>query len=281
MIKKALLIISLTIVAAYNLTIIYVDNNIQNKSQLNIYDDCHKVWSARGVYENHAEQNSLISLKRAFLLGSKGAEIDLYYDVKTNDFIISHDRPKTTEEGELAYTLKEGEVLTLERVFKETGHDHYFWLDYKNLDRLSSEQTSKAIARLLSISAENSIRERIYLEGSNPLIVSKYTDAGFKTILGIHPPYESSLLSNIAINIYKMAYYFNNITAIAMSYGLLEKPYYGSQAEKNLEGLPVFLFHVPDNETLIKRLLAKKEVKVVLAGRDVSLNRADLTACEK
>lgn len=282
MIKKISFVFFLAvmlIVVAYNATILYVENNLQINQYENIYDDCHKVWSARGFYKNYAEQNSISSFSRAFSLGSKGAEVDLYFDVKSERFIISHDRPKKSAKGELLYTEKEGSILTLEKLINTVGKDHYFWLDYKNLDRLSDENTAKAIARLSKISEFDSIKSRLYIEGSNPFILSKYTDAGFNTIFGIHPSYEKNILSSVALNIYKMAYYFNNITAFAMSYGLVENPIYGSKAQKTLKGIPVFLFHVPDDEELIKSLMNKAEVRALLAGRDLSLNRADLDVC--
>lgn len=282
MIKKTLyifLVLIVVVIVLYNGVSFYVDKNIIRNDYSGVYDSCYKVWSARGIYENVEEQNSLKSLRRAFSVGYEGAEIDLYYDVESNRFVISHDRPKKSKNGKLLYSKKEGSILTLEQVFKRLGEDHYFWLDYKNLDRLSEENTNKAIARLLEISADNAIRERFYIEGSNPFILTKYTTAGFKTIFGIHPSYESKSYSSIALNIYKIAFYFNDISAFAISYGLLDDPIYGMNTQQSLKGLPVFLFHVPDNEALINELIAKQEVRMLLAGRDLSLDRAYLNVC--
>lgn len=282
MIKKVTIVFSVlffTLIVFYNVISLYVDNNIIKYQYTNIYDNCHKVWSARGFYKNHAEQNSISSFARAFSLGSVGAEVDLYFDVKTKRFIVSHDRPKKLANDKLLYTDKEGATLTLQKLLTSVGKDHYFWIDYKNLDRLSDEETVSALERLSEITKFDGIKSRIYLEGSNPFILSKYTEAGFKTILGIHTPTESSLLASFALNVFKVAYYFNNITAFAMSYGLQEDPQFGDKAQKILIGLPVFLFHVPDNEALIKNLMEKEEVRAILAGRDLSLNRANLNVC--
>lgn len=49
--------------------------------------------------------------------------------------------------------------------------------------------------------------------------------------------------------------------------------------KKILKGVPVFLFDVPDDEKLSKILMSKADVRALLAGRDLSLNRADLNAC--
>ena len=51
------------------------------------------VWAARGLYKTHSEQNSIVSMQRAFVADALGVEIDLYYDVKMDRFIISHDKP--------------------------------------------------------------------------------------------------------------------------------------------------------------------------------------------
>jgi len=279
-IKKSLFLLVVLLVITYQGLVIYVDKQLQKQSHENVYNSCHKIWSARGIYKDYVNQNSIGSFKKAFSMGSIGAEVDLYYDVETDRFIISHDRPKKDESGKLIYTKKDGRILTLEILLREVGEGHYFWIDYKNLNRISPEETNQAIARLLKITESGTIRERLYLEGSHPQRLSMYTDAGFKTIFGIHPPYEGNLLSSFTINIYKMAYYFNNISAIAMSYGLLEDPAYGPDTQEMLKAVPVFLFHVPDDEKLINTLKEKQDVRVMLIGRDISLDRASMNDCK-
>ncbi|MDA3947322.1 MAG: hypothetical protein PF439_11655, partial [Helicobacteraceae bacterium] len=176
---------------------------------------------------------------------------------------------------------KDGKILTWEALFKAAGEGQYFWLDYKNLEHLTAAETKEAIKRLLFITEEGSIRERLYIEASNPLALSKYTDAGFKTILGIHPLPEQNLAASIVINAYKIGYYFNNITALAMAYGSVENPIYGHNTEKSLASIPVFLFHVPDNVSLLQDLADKSNVKVILAGRDKSINRFQINNCKE
>ena len=283
MVKKiviTLVSLILLLVVAYNVTLVYVDNNISQKIPDNVFNDCKKVWSSRGFYDTVAEQNSIKSVKRGQALGYQGYEIDLFYDVKTNRFIVSHDRPTKDEQGNLQYTEKEGEILTLEKLFKKTAKDTYFWLDYKNLDRISPETTAIAVKRLQVISNVDGVKERIYIEGSNPLRLSMYTDAGFKTILGMHPPYEDNILSSLGVNIFKLVYYFNNITALAMNSGSQNSLIYGPQTEKLLAGIPVFLFHIPNDEKLINYFLSKKDVRVLLIDGHKKVNRADMNSCQ-
>lgn len=279
--KKSISITLLVVaVIAWNLTVSYVDKQLQENSDDSVYVNCHKVWAARGLYNGHSEQNSIVSMQRAFTEGALGVEVDLYYDVKTDRFIISHDKPVKNKEGNLVYTEKNGKLLTLEVLLESVGEGHYFWLDYKNLDKLSVQESEHAIKRLLHITSKGVLHESLYIEGSNPFRLSMYTDAGFRTILGIHPLRESSLFSSIVINGYKMGYYFNNITGIALAYGSIEDPIYGEETEKSLGTIPSFLFHVPDDKALLHTLVSKSAVRVLLVGRDMSINRFDINSCE-
>ncbi len=280
--KKSISIILLAVtVIAWKLTVAYIDKQLQEHSDDSVYASCHKVWAARGLYKTHSEQNSIVSMQRAFTEGALGVEVDLYYDVKMDRFIISHDKPVKDSEGNLSYSKKNGKLLTLENVLQTVGERHYFWLDYKNLDKLSVLESEHAIERLLSITRESELRKSLYIEGSNPFRLSLYTDAGFKTILGIHPLRESSLFSSIVINGYKMGYYFNHITGVALAYGSIDDPIYGLETEKSLVSIPVFLFHVPDDNELLHTLVSKRSVCVLLVGRDISINRFDINSCKQ
>lgn len=281
MFKRIGLFFILLVVFAWQLLIYYVDNSLSERqiSRADIYHDCAKIWSSRGYYENKNEQNSLTALNRAFSLGAMGVEVDFYYDVSSDRFIVSHDKPKKNKHGELVYKEKEGQILTLEKVFTQTASDYHFWLDYKNLDRLDEAQTQKAIARLQTITQATGFVKNVYIEGSNPLILSRYTDAGFNTILGIHPLPSSNWLAGLSISVYKLAYYFNNITALALPYGELANPTYSENAALALSSIPLFVFHVPTDRDLLQSLLDNPGVNVLLVGRDQSVNYFDMRAC--
>ncbi|TEW44236.1 hypothetical protein [Psychromonas algicola] len=278
--KKIVLIFFLLILIIYNVTNFYVDAQISQIKRKDIYNDCHKIWSARGIYTSKEEQNSIAALQKAFELGALGAEFDFYYDTKLDKFIVSHSPPKKDKDGNLIYLKKNGELLTLEKLFKAVGDGHYFWLDYKNLDRISSAETKRSIVRLNEISKNNSLKDRLYLEGSNPFRLADYSDAGFKTLFAGRPLPENNIFATISANLFKMAYYFNNLSAITMKYGDKNNPYYGQKAESALKGVPIFLFHVDDDESLLKELVKKEDVRVMLAGRDKSLNRFYINNCQ-
>lgn len=269
------------LVVIYLTTLEYVDDKLSKKKFSNIYDSCHKVWAARGLYEHRSTQNSIPSLQSAFSLGVKGVEIDTHFDIKTGRFIIVHDHPIKDKNGELTYPDKKGYLDTFISFFSSVQPSPYFWLDFKNLDKLDEVQTQQAIKRLWDIFGSSSLTKQMYIEGSSPWILEKYTNAGFNTILGIHPLYENRPFAGFVLNIYKMVFYFHNISAIAMPYGYADNPVYGKSIRKNLGQIPVFLFHVPDIEPLIKNLVDNPNVRVVLVGKDLSVNRYFINSCNQ
>lgn len=274
--KYIFIIISL-LALTYNGLLFYVNSHIDEKDHSAVYNNPHIIWSSRGIYNSPKEQNSITSFKKAFDAGSMGAEVDCYYDVFLDKFIVSHDRTKKGEKGQYRYQLKDGEILTLEKLFTTLGKDHYFWIDYKNLDRLSTKETLKAIKRLNKISIIHNIKERLYLEGSTPNHLQYYADAGYKTLFAFGPLRENHIFASLSSNFYKIAYYFYDMSAVAIHYAEIDNPKYGETAQKNLKGIPTFVFHVPNNTSLLKKLAKNPDVRVILVGRDESVNRADIT----
>ena len=261
---KYFLVVIFLLTIIYNGLLFYVDSHIHKKDYSNVYNNPHVVWSSRGLYEDSLEQNTLHSFKKAFNEGFLGVEVDCYYSLEENKFIISHAEPKKNMKP----------TLTLEKLFLELGKGHYFWIDYKNLDRLDEETSLKAIKRLDKITALDNLKERIYLEGSTPNHLQYYAGVGYKTLFAFGPLRENNVFASISSNFYKMIFYFYDMSAVAIQYGSIENPKYGKKAEKNLKGIPVFLFHIPNDTTLLKKLIEKDDVRVMLVGRDKSVNRA-------
>ncbi|WP_345970086.1 hypothetical protein WCX72_12590 [Sulfurimonas sp. HSL1-6] len=269
----------LVIVIAWNAAVYFADRQIAAKRYDGVYDSCHKVWSSRGLYDTKQERNSLTAFRRAFEAGAHGVEVDFSYDADSDRFIIGHGHPRKGPDGRTVYTEKEGGLFTLETLFRELGEEHAFWLDFKNLDHLSSEETQKAIRRLESIAVNGNVHDRLYIEGSNPLRLSLYTDAGFKTLLGTFPLADSNPVASIVLNAYKMIYAVFDITGIAMNYGSVDKPIYGENTRKQLGMIPAFVFHIPDDPSLLQELVHNSHVRVMLVGRDISIDRFAVTAC--
>ena len=269
----------LLIVIAWNAAVAFADRQLEKRPYDGVYDSCHKVWSSRGLYDTKEERNSPTAFRRAFEAGAHGVEVDFSYDTATDRFIIGHGHPRKGPDGKPVYTEKEGGLFTLEDLFRELGEGHAFWLDYKNLDHLSVEETQKAIRRLGTIAVNGSVHDRLYIEGSNPLRLSMYTDAGFKTLLGTFPLPDSNPFASIVVSAYKLLFAAFNITGIAMNYGSIDKPIYGENTQKQLGNLPVFVFHIPDDPSLLQQLVHNRHVRVMLVGRDISIDRFAVTAC--
>lgn len=269
-IKLLLLSFFPVLILFYYLTLYYV-NNYKLNDTTEVYKSCSKQWSSRGVYNTHKEQNSLKSFSKAFKSDYSGVEVDFYYDVSLNKFIVSHGKPSKNSTETL---------FTLEKLFHELGKNHYFWLDFKNLDRITMNETDKAIKHLKEITVNDSIKDKIYIEGSTVFKLSKYKAAGFKTLFALSPLPESSFFSSVASNVLKIAYSIYGFSGVAIPYGDLEDPKYGKQTQKNLSGIPTFIFHVPVNEPLLLELSNMDDVRVILAGRDKSLNIAYINSCK-
>ncbi len=241
----------------------YIDYRLARTTFSAGYDDNRKIWSARGIYGDGVDENSIQSIGHAFSEGALGVEVDVFYDVKMNDYIVSHNYP---------YELKNGKILPLSELFEALGDDHYFWLDFKKLRRLKGAEVTAAVQRLKAISKRNNLHQRIYVEGEAPTNLIVFRRAGFHTIFDTHPATDNCLFAGFMISIYKMFYYFGNHTVMGMEYGELGNPVYGKKSRKRLGRIPVFLYHVPVDEDLVDELLSIHSVKAFIVGNNQSVN---------
>ncbi len=267
---RVLAALGLMMILTFAILNAYVNRQLA-KASFTAVDDCHKVWSARGSYSNEIEQNSVASIQKAFDLGAVGVEVDVYFDRDLSDFIVSHDEP---------YVLKDGKILTLEELFAQIDEVHYYWLDFKKLRRLNRKQVQAAVSRLKAISDPYGLQNHIYVEGENPSNLAHFRRAGFRTIFDTHPLADDTWINAIVLAGYKMLFYFGEHSVMSMKYGDLDKPIYGSNTQRSLAGIPVFLYHVPVDETLVSDLLAKDSVRAMLVGRDQSVNLHHMNDCE-
>ncbi len=248
----------------------YVDSRLASKVYPNSYNDCHKVWTARGLYGGGVDQNSIESIRHAFDEGAMGVEVDIRYDLELKDYIVSHDYP---------YNKKNGKILFLSELFDALGDHHFFWLDFKAIRRLTEEQAIEAAARLTAISQKNDLKNRIYIESSNPTNLSLFKQAGFHSIFDTQPAPSNHFLAPFMITMYKIFFYFGDYSVMGMEYGELKNPIYGSETRKRLGNIPVFLYHLPVDEDLINEILRLKAVRVFIVGNNQSVNFHSKNAC--
>jgi glycerophosphoryl diester phosphodiesterase len=253
----------------------YVDHQLARRDYPGVFDDCHKVWGARGLVlaepqiVRHGMQNTIESVTLAFDEGATGCEVDVFFDGELGHFIVSHDRP---------YHLKNGQLLFLEELLAAVGQRGYIWLDFKKLRKLDETELAAAVAELLDLTRRHGDPQRMYVEGEDPLNLSAFRDAGFPTILDTHPLTDAHFLTPALINLYKLLYYFGDFTVMAMNYGKLEDPIYGERTRDRLGRLPRFIYHVEDDQAVLASLAMDAAVRVILVN-DQSLNRYGLNGC--
>ena len=149
-----------------------------NRNQVDIYNNCHKIWATRGLVTEGdlsltSSGNSIKTIKLAFQEGAKGSEVDVFFDNSLEQYIVSHNYP---------YQSINGKVLSLEELFNAIGSEFYIWLDLKKLGRLSSQQMVVAVNRLKMITTTAGNKDKIYIEGEDPVNLGYFRDADFKTI---------------------------------------------------------------------------------------------------
>jgi len=270
------IILYLFLTLIYLGTLSFVDQRLEERTFPNIYNNCNKIWATRGLVtdgylEPASKGNTVESLLLAFKHNAKGSEIDVFFDPSLNKYIVSHDYP---------YNLKNGKLLSLEELITKIGTDNFIWLDLKKLGKLSNSQVKMAVARLDQISNLNSFKEKLYIEGEDPVNLGYFRDSGFNTIFDTQPLPQSYFISTFVLNFYKIAYYFGDFTVMSMNSGNIDNPIFSSKAEKLLTNIPMFLYHVPDDKTLLSRLSNIENVKVVL-NTDHSANRFNINNCKK
>ena len=89
----------------------------------------------RGYWKKYEEQNSIKSVEEAIKKKFKGVELDIFYDKKINDFVLSHDIYDNADN-----------LLKLKDILKvDIPRDFLFWLDLKNLCILNAFNCRKKI----------------------------------------------------------------------------------------------------------------------------------------
>lgn len=217
------------------------------KSRAFFYDSCNKVWAHRGYFEAH-EQNSISAFRAAVELGARGVELDIYYDEKIDDYVVSHDYP---------YNLKEGRLLLLSDVFGAVG-DIYFWLDFKNLKKLPKDKLNKAFNRLEKIVSNFNNKNRIIVESQNVESLRHFTTGGFNTSYWIN--YRGGGVKELYG--LKLLYIMGHFSSISMDYRR-----YNHKLKEAMPRLPILLFTVNDFQT-VNRFVENESVKIILSDKN-------------
>lgn len=216
---------------------------------------CQKVWGHRG-YAADGGENSLRSVAAAFERGATGVEIDILYDRERDDFVVSHDEP---------YTLHDGQPLMLDTLLAAHGASGFFWLDAKDLRKLSPLTARKATARLAALIRQHGLGERAVVESRNALYLSWLADQGVYTSYLVSPNDQkySALVYRLNAAVMKLGYALGGLGAISMNdyrYTPVTAATFGPE-------VAVLLSTVNDKAAL-QRWSAIPNVKVILSDDD-------------
>jgi len=218
------------------------------------YGQCEKIWAHRGYSKSHPE-NSIASFTEAIELGAKGIELDIFYDIDSDDYVVSHDFP---------YNLKDGKILTLGDVFQTLGKSTYYWLDFKNLLTMSARQVHDARSRLHLLTKVYDLGDKIIVESKSSDKLQKFSQKGLKT------SYWVNFNENIGginhwyhVRRIKLKYLLGHFTSISMDYSQ-----YTQRLKNSMKGLPVLLFTIND-DSLVNKYLQDDSVKVILTDENL------------
>ncbi len=219
-----------------------------------VFPTCRKVWAHRGHAATGGE-NSPQAVAEAFRRGAAGVEIDVLYDPELGDFVVSHDRP---------YTLFDGRPLRLESVLSAAPRHGLFWLDAKDLRKLSPWTAHQATRRLGALLERHGLTGRAFVESSQPLYLFWLRHQGVHTSYAVSPNDRKlgAPLYWLHAAFMKLAYAFAGADAVSMNAAR-----YTPVTAATFDEAAVLLSTVND-AGLLRHLSTLPAVKVVLTDDD-------------
>ena len=249
---KTLIILAL-LSSGFYLFALLIQLKFKQLDKTPFYCNNEKVWAHRGFCDS-AKENSITSFQQAFKLGAKGTELDVFFDVEMGEYIVSHDFP---------YQIQNDKTLRLEEVFQEFGKKKYYWLDFKNLTKLSRKELQLSLHSLLSLLNKYDLQEKCIVEAQHPGKLGKFSKAGIHTSYWIKlDETDSKLEYFIEESGYKYHILRHDFSAVSMRH-----KYYTPKVESTLTGIPVHLFTVNDKNLLYK-FCQKDDVRIILSDNN-------------
>jgi hypothetical protein len=231
-------VISIVIFSNIKLT----DYQFKKKISLLSINPSPQVWA-------HA-RNSMVSFEQAIVDGAKGIEIDVHYDSSLFKFVISHDHPYQTHNGNL---------LFLEELLEKIPFKGYYWIDLKNLSKENLEDVTKKFKYLIKKYQKH---DNLFVESWVKREISKLSNNGIQTIYWIdvkHPPGSFDHLREM--HIARELIVNSNFYAISGPYEVFQQ--YRSDI---FSSFPLFVFTVNDRKVL-EEFKSNIRVKVILTDK--------------
>ena len=212
-----------------------------------------KVWAHRGYYENTLfKPNSIESFHNAKENNARGTELDVFYDVKYQKFVVSHNFP---------YQKHDYKVLFLDSVFVKFGNQFKYWLDFKNLRNLNEEKAIESCVELENLLIKTKVeKHNILIESQSLYNLNFYTMKGFYTSWWIRP-IKSKYKSIVTNYKYKIYYVLGKYSSLSMPYNK-----FNTNFENSMNNIPINLFTV-NEEVLFEDYLKNKKIKIILTDK--------------
>ena len=217
------------------------------------YDSAYKIWAHRGAVDvsRAMVENSIASIDAAATQGAKGVEIDVFYDPGSSQFIVSHDKP---------YQLHDEKYLMLGDVLARFGPRFYYWLDFKNLASLPTDEALKSANILVKLLREFGVLEFAIVESVSARHLMIFSEKGVKTLYSIFVDPQLAAY-NYWYKLFKIRYEILRYDQLSISVNYRE---FNQQLISRLPPVDFYLATVNDRAT-IDELGRHKSVRVILS----------------
>lgn len=218
------------------------------------YDDCQKVWAHRGYWKLKAG-NTIPAFQQAFELGAKGVELDIHYDFPQERFVVAHNYP---------YELVDGKLVFLDEVFAAVGQQGYFWIDFKNLQKMKRSEAELVAQKFATLLAQHNLQHKVIVESKSAGNLVAFSQRAIATSywLGGVNRQTGTLTRLSKIFSYKLRFLWGNFSAIS-----IDSDNFTPEMQSAFSHVPVHLFTVDDQREIL-RYQAVKNIRIILSNEN-------------
>lgn len=225
-------------------------------SKFNLPEE-NKIWTHRGFHQN-LPQNSSSAIKKAIKSGFKGIEIDVRFVPQINKIVICHDPLPFRK-----LLNKESLTSFLKKLESDLDSIQFIWLDFKNLMDANHAYALKLLKR---ISKKFQIKEKLYIEHFDPILLRKFSNEGFNTILAIAYGNHSFKFNSETSSIARGQIVLSKCAFVSLPW----ETFSYASTWKTLASYPVAFYTVND-EKILKRMAQNPNTVGVLTDLEINL----------
>jgi hypothetical protein len=217
------------------------------------FTECGEVWAHRGYVGGGLSENTIEAFRNAIDRGANGIELDVFYDGRTGEFIVSHDPP---------FPLQNVEYLKLTDVFSVFNSSTKYWIDFKNLESLSTKATQESLSLMHLNAKKYSVEDLIIIESLDAPRLAIASKLGLLTSYWITFNAEAGVFRYwYHIFRLKIMYLLGYFSVVSMDEKVMS-----DSLDEALMGVPILLFTINDLEVL-HHYLDVNSVRVILTDK--------------